>query len=92
MLRECDYSQALLEQERLGALRIARWAELPERSRAWASGPHSISLRRKGCSICIPQKEGVLQNSVCSTPDFLSKNLQPLLSWCWTKTAGTHRY
>ena len=28
-------AQALLEQERLGALRIVRWAELPERSRAW---------------------------------------------------------
>ena len=30
-----DVCQALLEQERLGALRIVRWAELPERSRAW---------------------------------------------------------
>ena len=30
-----DVCEALLEQERLGALRIVRWAEVPEKTRDW---------------------------------------------------------
>ena len=30
-----DVFEAMLEQERLGALRIVRWPELPEKTRDW---------------------------------------------------------
>lgn len=43
-----DVYEALLEQERLGALRIVRWPELPERNRSWVVREEMETILEKG--------------------------------------------
>ena len=43
-----DVYEALLEQERLGALRIVRWADVPENRRAWIVQTARDTILEKG--------------------------------------------
>ncbi len=43
-----DVLEALLEQERLGALRVVRWASLTEKRRRWIAEAEAEVIREKG--------------------------------------------
>ena len=43
-----DVYEALLEQERLGALRIVRWADMPEKRRAWIIQAELDTILKRG--------------------------------------------